>query len=108
MVADKGAQVRQDRREIKFLYAKETEIGRGELIERIDGKRWLADEVAVVGMQAQAALLNGAKMLAAREKRNGAAGVLSEQLAELTPEIPTDTANADDCDVADATHAVLL
>lgn len=53
-------------------------------------------------------MLNGAEMLAAREKRNGAAGVLSEQPAELTPEVSTDTADAHDCDVADAMHAVLL
>lgn len=100
--------MQQCRREIKLLYAKETEIGRGKLIERIDGKRRLADEVAVVGMQEQAVLLNSAEMLAAREKRNGAAGVLSEQPAELTPKVSTDTPNADDCDVADAMHAVLL
>jgi len=108
VVADEGAQVQQCRREIKLLYANETEIGRRELIEGIDGERRLAVEVAVVGMQEQAILLNGAEMLAAREKRNGAADVLSEQLAELTPEVATDTSDADDCDVDDAMHAVLL
>lgn len=108
VVAYKGVQVQQGRRQIKLFHAKETEVGRRELIERIDGKRRLADEVAVVGMNEQAVLLNGAEMLAAREKRNGTPRVLSEQIAELTPEVAADAADTDDCDVADAMHALVL
>lgn len=38
VVANKGVQVQQCRREIKLLYANETEIGRGELMEVAGGE----------------------------------------------------------------------
>jgi hypothetical protein len=59
-------------------------------------------------MQEQTISLNGTEMIPAGEKRNGTASILLEQLAQLTAEISTDTADADNGNVVNAMHALCL